>query len=118
MYNIIPRKGEFTMKVNEIYQDYLDYLKLKNKVTTINHTQLKIKNYVLPYFGEMDIYSITEKDYIDFQLKIKELNYSESFNEQIHTITKKFFDYISLIYKIDNIAERVGKIINTKKKSK
>ena len=103
------------MKVNEIYQDYLDYLKLKNKVTTINHTQLKIKNYVLPYFGEMDIYSITEKDYIDFQLKIKELNYSESFNEQIHTITKKFFDYISLIYKIDNIAERVGKIINTKK---
>ena len=115
MYNIIPRKGEFTMKVNEIYQDYLDYLKLKNKVTTINHTQLKIKNYVLPYFGEMDIYSITEKDYIDFQLKIKELNYSESFNEQIHTITKKFFDYISLIYKIDNVAERVGKIINTKK---
>lgn len=103
------------MKVNEIYQDYLDYLKLKNKVTTINHTQLKIKNYVLPYFGEMDIYSITEKDYIDFQLKIKELNYSESFNEQIHTITKKFFDYISLIYKIDNVAERVGKIINTKK---
>ena len=103
------------MKVNEIYQDYLDYLKLKNKVTTINHTQLKIKNYVLPYFGEMDIYNITEKDYIDFQLKIKELNYSESFNEQIHTITKKFFDYISLIYKIDNIAERVGKIINTKK---
>ena len=57
MYNIIPRKGEFTMKVNEIYQDYLDYLKLKNKVTTINHTQLKIKNYVLPYFGEMDIYN-------------------------------------------------------------
>lgn len=103
------------MKVKEIYQDYLEFLKLKDKITTIKGIKYKFDKYVIPFFGEYDINSITEKDYIDFQLKIKNLNYSNSFNSQIHTIVRNLFNYLNVMYSVDNIPNKIGSLLPNKK---
>ena len=95
-------------KVSEVYVDYINYLALKNKITTIRGIDYKFKKYVLPFFGQKTISEITSQDYINFQLKISKLNYSQSFYEQLHVILKKFFDYLSIIYNVENIVLKVG----------
>lgn len=100
--------------INEIYSDYLKYLALKNKITTIKGINYRFKKYILPFFGNIKIKDIKIQDYIDFQLYLKNFNYSPSFYESTHIITKKFFDYLKFMYNIDNIAEKVGyKKLNT-----
>lgn len=94
--------------INEIYVDYLKYLALKNKITTIKGINYRFKKYILPFFGNMKINEIKIQHYIDFQLYLKKLNYSPSFYESTHIIVKKFFDYIKFLYGIDNVAEKVG----------
>lgn len=103
-------------KVKNVYQEYRKYLSLKYKLTTIKGIEYKFKNYILTYFGEFAIDEITVNDYIDFQLKMNELGYSNSFYNQLHIILKRFFDYLGVLYGIENIPKRVG--IQKKNKSK
>lgn len=100
------------------FNEYLDYLKIKNKVTTIELIKFKFKNHILPFFAKMSIYEITDDDYIRFQLEIKKLNYSDSFYEQVHIMCKKFFDYCEKKYNTVNIALKVGLIKNYSYKRK
>lgn len=94
--------------INEIYFDYINFLTLKNKVTTIKNIEYKFKNYILPYFGNMPINNITTESYINFQAYLKKYSFSNSFYEQIHIMCKKLFDYLGLIYDVDNIPAKVG----------
>ena len=94
--------------INELYFDYINYLALKNKITTIKNIEYKFKNYILPYFGNMQIKDITTESYINFQSHLKKYNFSNSFYEQIHIMCKKLFDYLVLIYSIDNIPAKIG----------
>ena len=100
--------------INEIYQDYLEFLNLKNKITTIEGIKYKFKNYILPFFGKYRPNEIDEKIYIKFQIEISKKNFSYSFYEQIHIIMSNFFAYLQLNYHIDNIPKRVGLIKNEK----
>lgn len=99
-------------KIKDISLEYFEFLKLKNKATTILNIKRKFKNYILPAFGEYYLTDITEKEYINFQLKLFELNFSESFYKQIYSIMNEFFKYLNLVYKCDNVVEKVGRIKN------
>lgn len=94
--------------MNEVYPDYLKYLELKNKMTTNKNIEYKFKNYILPFFNDISIDKINTQIYIDFQLYLKKFNYSSSFYEQIHIMCKKFFDYLNMMYGIENIPAKVG----------
>lgn len=98
--------------INEVYQDYYKYLALKKKITTIKNIEYKFKNYILPFFGNMNINSISINNYIEFQLYLKKFNYSNSFYEQIHGICKNFFEYLNLIYNVENITNKTEKVKN------
>lgn len=103
--------------IEEIYLDYINFLNLKNKITTVLEVKRKFNNYILPYFGKFKLFELDESKYIDFQLKIRELNYSESFDKNIYTIMKCFFTYLELNYGIKNIPAKVGLITNKNKTS-
>lgn len=119
MYNTHFERGGYIMNktINEVYQDYINFLKLKNKETTVLFIQRKFKNYIIPYFGNNKINEINEQIYIDFRLKINELNYSESFFKQIDSILKNFFEYLNAMYNVENIPKKLNKIIVNKKNS-
>lgn len=94
--------------INEIYPDYLEFLYLKNKITTIEGINYRFKKYILPFFGDKKINKITTQDYINFQTYLKNLNLSPSFYESTHLIIKKFFNYLSMLYNIENVVDKVG----------
>lgn len=98
--------------IEEIYQSYLDYSKLKNKLTTVQHEYYKFVNYIVPYFGDMKIIDITKSDFISFQVSLAKYNYSNSFYNDINSLCRKFWAYLNLMYDVDNIPAQVGNIIN------
>ena len=100
--------------INELYPGYIEYLSLKDKPTTVLGIKYKFKNYILPYFGNFEIKDITEEDYIRFLNKLKRLNYDTSFYNKIYSCLRGFYKYLHLLYKVDNIPEKVGRIVVTK----
>lgn len=98
------------MKLIEVYDEYIDYISLKNKMTTVKCTKYKFKNYILPYFKNYDIDKITVQDYINFQLKLKKLNYSKEFYNHIHSNMVSLFNFLNLKYGIANIPMQLGKM--------
>lgn len=98
--------------INDVYVDYIKYLALKNKITTIKNIEYKFKNYILPFFGDTKINEISTNKYVDFQLYLKKFNYSNSFYEQIHIMCRKFFEYLNVMYGIENIVNKVESLKN------
>lgn len=106
------------VKINEAYQEYLHYLSLKFKITTVKFIDYKFKNYILPYFKNKQIDKITLQEYVKFLKEINNLNYSNTFTSQIHSIMRGFFNYLKIKYSIKNIPEIIGEIKNTKFENK
>lgn len=101
--------------INEIYLDYFNFLNLKNKETTILFIKRKFDNYIIPFFGSLRLSDISEKNILDFMIQIKELNYSNSFYRQMSSILINFFEYLNVMYSIENIPKRVCKLITYNK---
>ena len=93
--------------LEQAYLNYLNYAELHLKPTTLLNIKRKFKLHILPYIGFNNIYSFEFKDYIYWQKCIKDLNYSNSFNQSIQSLFKRFFDYVSMFYKIDNIPRKM-----------
>ena len=100
------------MTIEELYPNFIQYLKLKNKVTTIDLVNGKFKNYILPYFKDFKPAEITEEIYIKFQISLLELNRSESFYVQVQAIMNNFFDYLKINHNLEHIPKKVGFIRN------
>jgi len=69
-------------------------------------------------FNNKSIYDINNADYIKWQEYIVGLKYSDSFNSQIYSIVKKFFDYLGVFYEIDNIIQKFGRFNSYSVKNK
>ena len=91
--------------INGIYDEYISYISLKNKITTISSVKRKFKNYILPFFGDMKINNISKKDYANFQLYIKKLNYSNSFYRELNAVCRGLFNYLNFNYGIEDITK-------------
>lgn len=104
--------------INDIYLDYINFLAVNNKPTTILQIKRKFNNYILPEFGDNKINEIDKTKYIEFLVKIKELNYSSSFLPKIQSIMKCLFDYLEMIYNIENIPKQVNRMFKHKEEKK
>lgn len=91
--------------INDIYEEYINYISLKNKITTITSVKRKFKNYILPFFGDMRINNISKKDYANFQLYIKKLNFSNSFYRELNAVCRGLFNYLNFNYGIEDITK-------------
>ena len=94
---------------NETYNRYIAYISNHLKPTTVLGIKRKFKNHILPTFNNKNIYELNDDDFINWQNYIRELGFSNSFNNQIFSIIKQFFDYLKKFYGIENFADKFGK---------
>ena len=98
--------------IKDLYPEFLEYLQIKNKVTTIDLINSRFKNYILPYFENKKLDEINENEYIKFQIYLLKLNRSPSFYVQTQAMMNNFFDFLKFKYNIENIPKKVGFIKN------
>ena len=100
------------LSINKAFENYIAYISNRLKPTTVLGRKQKIKKHVLPIFNNKNIYEIDDDDFIKWQNYIKDLGYSNGFNDQIFSMTKGFFDYLVKFYNIENFAMKFGKVHN------
>lgn len=92
---------------NQILKEYLEYIQLYLKPTSYLNVRRKIVKHIKPFFRNKKISMINEEDYIKWQKKIIELNYSESFNNTMQGTIKAVFNYMSNKYGTKNIPSNI-----------
>lgn len=107
---------------NQAYRNYLNYISTRLKPTTILGIKRKFKNHILPIFENKNIYDLNDNDFLKWENYVKNLGFSNSFNNQIFSIIKCYFDYLKKFYNIENLAIKFGKFksynIESEKKQK
>ena len=93
----------------EAIDNYLKYIKLKNKATSYRNISNRINNHILPYFRSKNIYDLNTHDYLNWQLKIDELNYKIKYKKTLHVCFVTFLNYCIKFYDLEtNVASKVG----------
>jgi len=93
--------------------DYLIYLNHKLKCTTYEINNRKIKLYILSYFKNKNIFDLTTKDYLNWQLYIDDFNFKYHYKSSIHYCFTCFLDYCMIFYNLpSNVARKVGNFRN------
>lgn len=102
----------------EVYDSYLEFLRLSKKPTTVYKIQLKFKNYILPRLGKTKINELTKESYINFLIEIKNMGYNSSFFNEIQGIMLGLFEYLVIVYNVDNIIKSVNNVFKQKEERK
>lgn len=98
---------------DNIMGDYLRYLNFKLKLNTYDSNQRKIKTYILSYFKDKNIYDLTTRDYLEWQIYINEFNFSYNYKSSLHYCFTSFLDYCMLYHDLKtNVARKVGNFSN------
>ena len=93
----------------QAYNQYLNYIDIKQKTQSKNSLKDKFKNHILPYFSQYNIFDIKEVDYINFQSVINSRNLSYNTKKNIHFLLSGFFNYCMIYYNLsENIISKVG----------
>ncbi len=97
----------------EAIEEYLNYLKLKDKEQSIMKIKNRINLHILPYLKEQNIFEFTKKDYIDWQIEISKHNYKYSYKKTIHYCFVSFLNFCIKFLDLDrNVASIVGNFKN------
>lgn len=104
--------GVYVKNFNSVLDEYIEYQILYLKPTTILNLKRNINKHIKPLFYNKLINEINDDDYLNWQKYIKELNYSEGFNDRIHGIIKGIFLYMNGRYNIENIPIKHKNISN------
>ena len=106
-------KKETKSKVSllSIYQELLEYKKIKTKETTIDVLTSITNKYILQTFKDKLISEITTKDIQKWQQKLLNHDFSENYYNSIHSVLSQMFNYaIKTGYINDNPLTKVGRI--------
>lgn len=96
------------MTFENAYQEYLEYITIKQKYQSSEDLKYKFKNHILPFFGKMKIKNINTKIYIKWQEEMIKKGYSYTFKKNCHYCMCSFFNFLNMNYKIKNIPKIVG----------
>ena len=91
------------------YNNYLKYVEYRQKNQSIRTLKERFKDKILPYWKDLNIFEIKEKDYLEWQNIIETYKYSNNYKTNIHYLMTKFFDYLIIYYNLkENIPRKVG----------
>lgn len=97
------------LKFKDAYNDYLEFVENRLKPQTLYSLKDKFSSNLLPYWGDFDIYSINDIDFIKWQNFVCSLNYSYNYKRNLHYLLSSFFEfcvnYKNLKY---NFARKIG----------
>lgn len=94
----------------DVYKEFLVYSKKRHKKQGFDKLIRDFNLHILPYFKDYNICNLCESDIIEWETKILELNYSNSFNNSLYYNFSKFINYC-IIYKYlqYNVIIKAGK---------
>lgn len=95
---------------DQAIDNYFNFIKLKRKPNTYRAIHNRIKTNILPYVKGKYLNDLTTFDYIDWQLKMEEKNYSIGYLNTLHTCFVTLLNYCTKFYGLkNNVASNVGK---------
>ncbi len=101
------------MNITNAIYEYLNYLSLKLKNSTYDINSRKIKKYILPYFKNKNIYDLSTKDYLEWQMYINGFGFSYNYKSSLHYCFSDFLNYCMTFYDLpNNVAKKVGNFRN------
>ena len=104
------------MKFIDLWYEYDDFMHNDCKYQTIQKTEEKAKNHILPYFKD---YYINDIDHIVINNWKKSLNkndYSWNYCSSLYGILLGIYNHANKFYNIDNIVKKVGNFSKRKAK--
>lgn len=100
--------GDKQMTFENLYQDFLDYKKNRNKDSSIQSINYKVQRHILPYFKNRKVNEITVKDIRDWQNTLdKDKSLSLSYKQSIHA---RLSSILSHGVKYHNLGKNVAQL--------
>ena len=90
------------IKFNEIINEYLSFKRMYVRHNTMISYEERINNYILPYFADCDIFSITKEDIINWQKDLFEKGVSIKYINKIRPVLHNIFSYLCDYHGCDN----------------
>lgn len=93
----------------QLYEDYIEYKKLKNKAQSLRAIKSRFKNHILPYFKDYKLNKITNSVYIKWQIEIEKKGFKHKYNSNLHGAMVNILNYAVKFYGLkENIASLTG----------
>lgn len=89
------------MRIENIYNEYLLYLKKRYKSQTFNNWLYNFNANILSFFKDYNLNDINVDNIIDWENFILEKNFCNSHNNNLYAMLKKFFHYCYIYHGFD-----------------
>ncbi|MBP3445546.1 MAG: hypothetical protein J6K23_06395 [Bacilli bacterium] len=86
-------KNEFVL-FEDALNEYFRYFKLRNKDTSYKTITYRMNKYILPYFKDYNLFSITKKDYLNWQYYIESFNFKYNYKSSLHCCFSGFLYFV------------------------
>ena len=97
------------MSFEEAYNEFKIYASKRHKKQGFDTITNNFKLHILPYFKDKLVCDLTKQDILSWQNIILEKNYSNNFNNALHSVFSSFLEYCILIDLIElNVVRLVG----------
>ena len=97
------------MSFDKAYEQYLLYAIKRHKKQGFDTIANNFKLHILPYFKDKLVCDLTKQDILSWQNIILEKNYSNNFNNALHSAFSSFLEYCILVDLIElNVVRLVG----------
>lgn len=101
------------LTINELCNQYFDYLEIKSKPQTLRTVKSRCKNYILSFFEQKKVSDITRLDILQWQQYILNKNFSFRYNRCLYSTLTSIFNFGCLFYDLEkNVAKEVGNFNN------
>ena len=85
------------MSFEEAYNEFKIYALKRHKKQGFDTITNNFKLHILPYFKDKLVCDLTKQDILSWQNIILEKNYSNNFNNALHSVFSSFLEYCILI---------------------
>ena len=101
--------GDESILFSKLWNDYNDYIKLKQKKQSYRKTVSKFKNHILPYFENYRLDSISARVYTSWQIELEKKGYSYKYLSSLHGAMVTILNYAIKFFGLkSNIAQQIG----------
>ena len=93
----------------ELWNNYKDYIVLKQKKQSFRKTVSKFNNHILPYFKNYKVKNITASVYTKWQSEIEKKGFKHKYNSSLHGSVVTILNYAIKFHGLkENIASKIG----------
>ena len=101
--------GDKTITFYKLWEEYDNYIKLKQKKQSYRKTVSKFKNHLLPYFKDYKLDKIDHKTYTKWQAELESKGFSYKYLTSLHGSMVTILNYAVKFHELKfNIASQVG----------